>query len=701
MVIANSTTAFSGKPLTAQSTGAPAIAFGGVNTGGSRYGLLRVMNNAQIDTIQQAQAKATEARSAHNTEEINGLKSHILECWWRNKRHKERSGIDEEMIEDLRQRDNEYDPTKLSAIESQGGTKVFMGLTNMKCRAGEAWLLDVLSSDQDKPWGLTPTPLPDLPREVTQAVVEETLLELQEHIQAGGEPVPTEAIADFAANMREDMEDRLAQEAEDRAAKMELKIHDQQVEGGWDDAFSTFITNMVTLKAGFIKGPVLRQKKKRVYVYENGKTSVVAKDTLMHEYYSPSPFDIYPSPGAVTCNQGDLIERIKYSRSALEKMKGIDGWDSAAIDLALLEYGRGGLRNWTSIDQERSELEDHGPNLSDQRDYMEGLEYWGDVQGRILLERGIKTDLAGKPLDFLSEYQVNCVLIGNFVVYRGLNVDPLGERPYSKTGWSLVPGSFWYKGVPRMMRDLQSIANATIRALVNNAAISSGPQVIYNDTSRIPIGDDVTALFPFKVHQFSNPGMSSLKPLEFSQPDMNAGELLSIYQAFASMSDEYTGIPSYAHGNDNVRGAGRTMGGLSMLMSSAARGIKMVIGRIDRQVVRTSVMRQFGWNMAYDADESIKGDVTVDAKGTLAMIAKEQISAKRMEFLNATNNPTDNQLMGLEFRRDVLKETAKSLDMAVRKFRTGEEWKEVQEQIKAQEQADMEAQQSQAIPQAA
>ena len=138
-----------------------------------------------------------------------------------------------------------------------------------------------------------------------------------------------------------------------------------------------------------------------------------------------------------------------------------------------------------------------------------------------------------------------------------------------------------------------------------------------------------------------------------------------------------------------------------MLMSSAARGIKMVIGRIDRKVVRPTVMRQFGWNMAYDSDESIKGDVTVDAKGTLAMIAKEQVSAKRMEFLNATNNPTDNQLMGLEFRRDVLKETAKSLDMTVRKFRTGEEWKEVQEQIKAQEQADMEAQRSQAIPQAA
>jgi len=698
MVVDRSTPTY-GKPLSSAPTGLKNTPFGGIGSNSSGFGLMRVLNNDQLDTIQMAQSKAQASENAQNTDEIRGLALHVKEAWDRNKRHKEQSGVEEDMLSALRQRDNEYDPEKLSAIESQGGTKVFMGVTALKCRAGEAWIHDVLASDQEKPWGLMPTPIPDLPREVQQTIVEETLMELQKHIEGGGQPVSPEVIAEYAATMREDMEEKLKEEAEKRALKMETKIHDQQVEGGWEESFATFITNLVTLKAGFIKGPIIRKKKKLVHLYVGGKTKAVAQDVLSQEYYSPSPFDIYPSPGAVNCNQGDLVERIRFSRTALEGAKGVAGWDSDAIDLALLEYGRGGLRNWTSIDQERSELEDNGSDLMSNRDFMEGLEYWGNVQGRMLMEKGIMTDLNGKALNALSEYQVNCTLVGNYVVYRGLNPDPLGERPYSKCGWSLVPGSFWYKGVPEMMKDLQSIVNATIRALVNNEAICSGPQVVYNDTSRIPIGEDLTHIYPHKIHQFSNPGMSQLKPIDFFQPDANANELLGVYQAFAAMADDYTGIPSYEHGNGNVRGAGRTMGGLSMLMSSAARGIKMVIGRIDREAIKPTITRQFNWNMAYDDDESIKGDVQIMPKGALAHIIKEQMSARRMEFLQTTNNPVDSQLMGLEFRRDVLKETAKSLDVAIGKFRSGEEWKELQEQQKQQQLQEQEQEAQNNMPQ--
>ena len=107
-------------------------------------------------------------------------------------------------------------------------------------------------------------------------------------------------------------------------------------------------------------------------------------------------------------------------------------------------------------------------------------------------------------------------------------------------------------------------------------------------------------------------------------------------------------------------------------------------------MAQPTIRRQFNWNMAYDPDESIKGDVQIMPRGALGHIIKEQISARRMEFLNVTNNPVDNELMGLEFRRDVLKETAKSLDVAIRKFRTGEEWKEAQARLQAEQQAEAE-----------
>ena len=683
-------------PLSAAPTGTGATSFGGIVPGGQRYGLLRVLNNPQMDTIQQAQRKAQEVDKAQQAPELQGLAKHILDAWDRNKRYKEQSGVEEQMLECLRQRNSEYDPDKLSAIESQGGTQAFMPMTNMKCNAGEAWLHDVLDSEDDKPWGFAPTPMPDLPQEVRQTIVESTLMQLQQHIESGGAPVPIEQIAEVAAKMREDMEERLQQEAEDRAGRMETKVHDQMIEGKWEEAFAAFITNVVTLKAGFIKGPVVRRRKRLVHLFIGGKTRTVAKDEIIHEYESPSPFDMYPSAGAMNCNQGELIERIRPEASDLEGMKGLPGWDSDAIDAVLLRYRAGGLRHWTSIDQERLELEDKGSNINEQRDFMEGLEYWGNVQGQALMQAGISTDLNGGKLNATSEYQVNAILIGNNVVYRGLNPDPLGERPYSKTGWSLVPGSFWYKSVPELMRDLQAIVNATIRALVNNEAVCSGPQVIYNDTARLPIGADIAQLRPFQIHQFSNAGQSTVKPLDFFQPSSNANELLGVAQAFANMADEYTGIPSYAHGNDNVRGAGRTASGLSMLMSSAARGMKMVIGRIDREVLKPTLRRQYNWNMTYDEDESIKGDVRVMPRGALSHIIKEQVSARRMEFLNTTNNPVDQQLMGLAFRGEVLKNTAMSLDCDISKFRTSEEYKEVEAQIRAQQEAEAQVPQTRA-----
>jgi hypothetical protein len=175
---------------------------------------------------------------------------------------------------------------------------------------------------------------------------------------------------------------------------------------------------------------------------------------------------------------------------------------------------------------------------------------------------------------------------------------------------------------------------------------------------------------------------------------MNAQNLLSIYQAFANMADDFTGIPSYAHGNDNVRGAGRTLGGLSMLMSSAARGMKMVIGRIDLNVLQSVIHRQFNFNRQYDPDESIKGDIEIQPRGALAQIIKEQITARRMEFLQSTQNELDNTLIGHEGRRIELEEISKSLDYPEGIVRT----KEVVEQEMAKQQAQAQAEAMQAQP---
>ena len=49
---------------------------------------------------------------------------------------------------------------------------------------------------------------------------------------------------------------------------------------------------------------------------------------------------------------------------------------------------------------------------------------------------------------------------------------------------------------------------------------------------------------------------------------------MGIYEKFATLADEYTGIPRYMTGDASVGGAGRTASGMSMLMSNAGKSIK-------------------------------------------------------------------------------------------------------------------------------
>ncbi len=69
--------------------------------------------------------------------------------------------------------------------------------------------------------------------------------------------------------------------------------------------------------------------------------------------------------------------------------------------------------------------------------------------------------------------------------------------------------------------------------------------------------------------------------------------------------------------------------------------------------------------MRYDEDESIKGDVEIMPKGAVNLAVKETVNIRRIEFLNATANQIDMEIIGKEGRAAILREVAKGLQMPV------------------------------------
>lgn len=609
-----------------------------------------------------AEMERTAAEAANQKPIIQGLAAHIRECFDAAKQYKEHE-VEQRMLQSIRQRRGEYEPEVLAQIRAQGGSEIYMMLTSNKCRAAASWIKDtLLGAADDKPWSLEPTTIPELSPADMEGLIqqanEEAML-IQQTL--GPQAMTPHRLRQIALSIRDDAMARIQDAARETAQRMERKMEDQLQEGGFHRALMQFADDLTTFPAAIIKGPVIRKRKQLKWA---GETLDVV-EVLGPEWERVDPLMAYPSPSATSTHDGYFIERHKLSRSDIAGLIGVPGYNEGAVRAVLNEYGTGGLNQWLSVDSQRADAEGK-PSLTvvtSPDPTIDALQYWGSVPGRMLVEWGLEAD--EETIDPDQEYECEAWLIGSWVVKAVLNPDPLGRRPYYKTAYEEIPGTFWGNSVADLVRDCQNMCNAAARALANNMGISSGPQVWVNN-DRLADGETVTQMFPWKIWQSkSDPyGNNSAPPIDFFQPQSNAPELMAIYDRFSIMADEFSGIPRYMTGDANVGGAGRTASGMSMLMGNAGKVVKQVMSNVDINVIGPLIDRLYYHNMRYGEDPDLKGDVRVVARGVNALVAKDAAQVRRNEFLNiALTNPIVSQIVGEEAIADLLRETAKTLDM--------------------------------------
>lgn len=627
---------------------------------------------------------------------ITGLAGYIRKCWDEARSAKEQK-VERQMLKALRQRRGEYDPDMLRSLQEQGSAIVYMMLTSNKCRSAAAWLREALGG---MPWAASPTPVSDIDEQTRAAIVNDAQQKIMQVMQLGIFPSDAD-VKEYMLAMRDQAFARIQQTAKERAARMTEKMKDQLVEGGFEEAMDQFIDDLVTFPAAFIKGPVVRVRPQLKWVPgKDGKMSVDVQDAYRFEWERVDPFNIYPAPDATTVDDGYLIERHRLSRADLVALRDVEGYSTSAINAVLDEYGKGGLYEWLSADSEKREVEGKALAMNNNpSELIDALQFWGSVQGKMLIDWGLSEKEVEDPL---AEYHIEAWLIGRWVIKAVVNPDPLHRKPYYKASWEQVPGSFWGNSIPDLCADTQAVCNAAARALVNNMSLSSGPQVAF-DVSKLPVGEDLTQMYPWKIWQFKDNGAgTTTQPISFFQPTSNAAELMGIYEKFATLADEYTGIPRYMTGDANVGGAGRTASGMSMLMSNAGKTIKNVVATVDR-VMKPAIERLYFYNMLYLDDPELKGDVSIHAEGANALVLKQQQQQRQNEFLNlVSTNPLLAQIVGNEGMAEILREVIKQMgfdsdeivpSLPIMKARIAEQ------QVQAQQQAvmqQMQAQQEQA-----
>lgn len=616
-------------------------------------GLLQYKSASDMHAEQAAEAQQMQAEEERRRQLMeSSLGAHIRRSWESAKTAKQE--VEYRLLDCLRRRKGEYDPSKLAAIRKEGGAEIYMMLTATKCRAAGAWIRDIMMPANEQPWGLQPTPVADVPDEYVMPVFQQ-LQQQAMQAQQQGQQVDMASLIEQA---REQVRQMAQERAEEAAERHEDTIADQLAEGGWSDAFEQFVDDFVTYPAAFVRAPILRRVPTLEWL-EGWQP--VKSTTIRPEFERVSPFDMYPSPDATSVDDGAfIIERARFTRMQLNQLIGVPSFNEESIRRVLEQYGQGGLRDWLWTDGERAELEGRGHEWLTHGETIDGLIYSGGAQGVTLLQWGVNPDEIEDPL---AEYEIEAILIGQHVIRVRINRDPLERRPYHKASYQPVPGSFWGQSIPELMADIQDVCNATARSLVNNLAISSGPQVeVYED--RLQPQEDPTNIYPWKIWRTKDSQVTGNNAaVRFYQPISNAGELLTVYEQFERRADDATNIPRYTYGNENVGGAGNTASGLSMLMESANKGIKDAIRHIDRGVMRRVIEALWLYNMQYSDDPSIKGDVNVVARGSSAMLIREQTNMLRQQFLQMTANDIDMGIVGMEGRRKLLESTAEKLDM--------------------------------------
>jgi hypothetical protein len=622
-------------------------------------GVLRVIPPGALDRIEANQAKAKaqaeDLASSLSQVAVTNLAGYIRTQFEMMKRHRDTpaSGWSDRMSKALLTFNGQYTADKLTEIKKFGGSDVFARITAAKCRGASSLLRDVYLQ-ADRPWGLEAGPDPSIPPNIMQSIENLVRVEVQT-MQQGGQQLDANALRDRINGLLEAARQAAKKNAAQQAKIAEDKIDEYLVEGGFYDALAEVIVDLPIFPFACIKGPVVRIVP--TLDWASGTAVSTPKPRLFWERVSP--FDIWWTPGAADIGNASVVERSRLSRADLNDLLDLPGYDHEEIRLVLDEYGRGGLSdNWDQTDTIRAENESRENPIINNSGMITCLEFNGNVQGRMLLEQGMDAKLIP---DAMRDYMVQAWLIGSHIIKVQLSPSPRKRHNYYTTSFEKVPGTPLGNGLTDIIADIQEAGNSTLRSLMNNMSISSGPQVVVDD-SRLSPGENGDEMFPWKRWHIEQDPLNngSQVPISFFQPTSNAQELLMVYDKLNAMADDLSAIPRYLQGG-SAGGAGRTSSGLAMLMGNASKILQTVAANIDRDLLNQLLSGLYDIIMMTDNSGLLTGHEQVRVMGVTVAIQRETQRARQLEFLQITANPVDIGIMGPTGRAQVLRTVSEGI----------------------------------------
>lgn len=538
-------------------------------------------------------------------------------------------------------------------------SRAFIKITKTKVLAAYAQIIDVLFAGNKFPIGIQSTQFPtgvadsvyfdpkepseDQIAEITgkksatvkrkdilkeTGTYEDKLKEVEDELKEGAGVTPTSFTFEPAKKA---------------AQVMEKKIHEQLEESHASKHLRSVAFDMSLFGTGILKGPFAHDKEYPRW-NEEGEYDPIFETIPKVE--AVSIWNFYPDCDARNMSEAEYtIERHRLNKVELRALKNRPYFREDSIELAI----EGGA-NYTKEYWE-SELEDSTHNS--EVDRFEVLEYWGTIDAETAEDADLEIP---EELQDKTEVQINAWVCNGQIIRLVLNPFTPTRIPYHATPYELNPYSFFGIGLAENMDDTQLLMNGFMRMAVDNAALSSNLLIEVDETNLVP-GQDLS-VYPGKIfrRQAGAPGQA-IFGTKF--PNVTQ-ECLLMFDKARQLADESTGMPSYAHGMTGVMSVGRTASGMSMLMGAAAQNIKAVVRNIDDYLLSPLGKSLFAFNMQFNFDKELLGDLEVNARGTESLMRNEIRSQRLIQFMQMSANPAMAPFVKYDY---ILRELASSMDL--------------------------------------
>jgi hypothetical protein len=648
-------------------------------------------------------------------------------------------GVDKRWIEDEDQYNNKDNIAKaasqmMTSVE-QGypvttqmakphRSTVFIGMTRQKTNAAEARVADILLPTDDRNWGITPTPNPYLmnmlkdERPATDAGPVGQQMGQQQGMapppggmapppqggmapsqptmappgipappQPGMAPEAPTGLASMAMGpqgpqqvtdqagqpMRmKDIAREVMNLAKKKAEAMQREIEDQLIECDYNGELRKMLHDAAVFGTGVIRGPIVTNRTRKAWQpYTDAQGQQVHQIEIVEELAPASfrvdPHNVWPDPacGENIHHGKGIYEREQITAKQIRELAKQPGFMKAQLRKVLEE---GPKRSHTM-----EELRD-----DDQRDVARDLyemwTYWGEVEHDDLDAAGV--DAGDK--DELKSVSACVIIINSTVVKAFLNPLEGGDLPYDFYVWEKVANSVWGYGIPYLMRSQQKVLNAAWRQMMDNAGVSSGPQIVMKPNVIQP-ADKQWQLSSRKIWYATDDVDDVSKAFATFEFNSHQAELSGIIKMATELVDQETGVPTILQGEKGA--APDTVGGMQMLMNSANVVLRRLVKQFDDMVTRPHIRRYYDYNMLYNEDEEVKGDFSINARGSSALLIRDIQNQAFLNLLAAGANPIYGMYLDTEklFRKALQAQHIDPTDV----FKSEEEIEQIKEQQKA------------------